>query len=45
MARMRERDSEATAIARELGWTVVRLWECNIMNDPRAAARLVLSAR
>jgi DNA mismatch endonuclease, patch repair protein len=45
MERVRERDSEATAIAQELGWTVVRLRECNIMKDPRAAARLVLAAR
>ena len=44
MARNRERDEHATAAAEELGWTVVRLWECEIAADPQAAARRVLEA-
>lgn len=42
MRRVRERDREGTAAAQRLGWTVVRLWECEVESDPRAAARRVL---
>jgi DNA mismatch endonuclease, patch repair protein len=42
MQRNRERDVHATATATELGWAVVRLWECEITTDPAAAARRVL---
>ncbi|WP_255245960.1 very short patch repair endonuclease [Mycobacterium persicum] len=40
----RARDAKATAMAQELGWTVVRLWECEVIEDPQAAARRVLEA-
>lgn len=44
MARNRERDKFATATAESLGWTVIRLWECEITADPQAAAGRVLDA-
>jgi DNA mismatch endonuclease (patch repair protein) len=44
MVRNRERDTYATAIAESLGWTVVRVWECEIKADPHAAARRVLES-
>lgn len=44
MRRVRERDREATATAQQLGWTVVRLWECDVQADPPGAARRALSA-
>lgn len=40
----RQRDARATALAEEAGWIVVRLWECKILADPRAAAQQVLAA-
>lgn len=42
MARNRERDEHATVAAESLGWTVVRVWECEILADPGAAAGKVL---
>lgn len=42
MARNRERDAHATATAEGLGWTVIRVWECEIMADPEAAVWKVL---
>lgn len=44
MRRNRERDVRSTALAEEFGWTVVRVWECEVRADPRAAARGVLDA-
>jgi len=44
MARVRQRDAEATATAQRLGWTVLRLWECEIMSDPQEAALRVLKS-
>ena len=44
MARNRERDEHATATAESLGWAVVRVWECEIKADPRAAAERVRAA-
>lgn len=44
MRRIRDRDQEATEMAQRLGWMVVRLWECEVTADPRAAAERVLSA-
>jgi len=44
MARNRERDSYATMTAERLGWTVVRVWECEITTDAQAAARRVLES-
>lgn len=39
-----ERDREVTARLTEEGWTVVRLWESDILVNPDAAARKVLKA-
>jgi DNA mismatch endonuclease, patch repair protein len=38
------RDERATQLAQEAGWTVVRLWECEIKSDPNEAAGRVLRA-
>jgi DNA mismatch endonuclease (patch repair protein) len=40
--RTRQRDLVATKTAADLGWTVVRLWECEVRADPQAAASAVL---
>lgn len=45
MIRNQERDRKATRIAEELGWTVIRLWECTIRADPGSAALAVLQHR
>ena len=45
LARTHERDQNERAIAEELGWTVVRVWECAVRADPAAAARAVLDGR
>lgn len=39
-----ERDREVTARLRGEGWTVVRIWESEILADPGAAAQKVLDA-
>jgi DNA mismatch endonuclease (patch repair protein) len=39
-----ERDQEVTARLREEGWTVVRLWESDILADPDVAATKVIDA-
>ena len=39
-----ERDEEVTARLLEEGWTVVRIWESEILADPDAAAQKVLDA-
>jgi DNA mismatch endonuclease (patch repair protein) len=44
MSRNRERDACATETAEGLGWTVVRVWECEVNADPQAAARRVLGS-
>ncbi|HLS44736.1 MAG TPA: very short patch repair endonuclease [Ornithinicoccus sp.] len=44
MARNHERDRRATAIAKELGWSVIRVWECDVMADPDGIATRVLEA-
>lgn len=44
MTRNRERDEYATATAERLGWTVVRLWECEITANPQAAASRVVNS-
>ena len=38
------RDREVTEILQREGWTVVRLWEHDVLADPAAAARKVLHA-
>jgi DNA mismatch endonuclease (patch repair protein) len=45
MQRNKERDARSTAIAEDLGWHVVRLWECSVRANPRAAAQAVLERR
>lgn len=35
------RDEQQTAELKKMGWTVVRLWEGDILRDPRRAAQLV----
>lgn len=42
MLRNKERDVRSTAIAEELGWKVVRVWECSILDDPHQAASAIL---
>jgi DNA mismatch endonuclease (patch repair protein) len=42
--RTRDRDARATVLAEEAGWTVVRLWECEIRESPEAAAARVINA-
>lgn len=44
MARNRERDIQATKTAESLGWRVVRIWECEVVADARAAAQRVLDS-
>ena len=42
-ARTRERDEQATRLAEDAGWTVFRLWECEVRESPDAAAARVLN--
>lgn len=39
-----ERDREVTAGLREQGWTVLRLWEHDVLRDPDGCARSVIEA-
>jgi DNA mismatch endonuclease (patch repair protein) len=41
MAHNQARDARATEVATSLGYTVVRVWECAVMQDPGAAAAAV----
>ena len=41
--RNKERDRLATQLAETAGWRVVRVWECAVRHDPRAAARQVIA--
>ena len=43
MLRNRNRDQRSTMLARELGWTVVRVWECDIKADPAGAVDRILA--
>lgn len=46
MRRNRERDVRSTYIAETLGWTVVRVWECQVIANPdRVAARILAFGR
>jgi DNA G:T-mismatch repair endonuclease len=45
MERVMERDRRSSQIAEDAGWTVVRVWECVIREDPIATAREVLMGR
>jgi DNA mismatch endonuclease (patch repair protein) len=42
--RTAQRDREVTTALREQGWTVLRLWEHDILHDPDGCARTVLDA-
>ncbi len=44
MRRNQGRDARATGLAEAAGWRVLRLWECEVMVDPKGAASRVLSA-
>jgi DNA mismatch endonuclease, patch repair protein len=41
--RTMRRDEEVTSALENAGWTVVRLWESDILNDSRAAAERVVA--
>lgn len=41
IARNRRRDRGQTALLMKAGWTVLRLWETDILSDPEAAAAAV----
>ena len=43
-ARTQERDRKATTTAQQAGWTVIRLWECEISVSPADTAARVLAA-
>jgi DNA mismatch endonuclease (patch repair protein) len=42
MRRNRERDVRSTALAEDLGWRVLRVWECEVRADVGAVAERVL---
>lgn len=42
-AATRARDERATALAERAGWSVVRVWECEVREAPGAAAARVLA--
>lgn len=42
MRRNAERDQRSTALAEEHGWRVVRVWECEVSQDPLAVAKRLL---
>jgi DNA mismatch endonuclease (patch repair protein) len=39
-----QRDARSTTLAHEQGWSVVRIWECEIHDDVSEAVRRVLAA-
>jgi DNA mismatch endonuclease (patch repair protein) len=45
MTRNAERDERSTRLAVEYGWTVLRLWECEIRDDAAGAADRILAMR
>lgn len=42
LRRNSERDQRATMLAQGHGWRVVRVWECQVRQDPAAAAQAVM---
>jgi DNA mismatch endonuclease (patch repair protein) len=42
MARNAERDSRSSQIAGQLGWSVVRVWECAVRSDAEGIAHRIL---
>ena len=45
MKRNAERDRRSTALAQEDGWNVIRVWECDVRDDPRGVATFLLTER
>lgn len=43
MERNRERDRRSTALAHEGGWNVIRVWECEVRDDPNGVAASLLA--
>jgi DNA mismatch endonuclease, patch repair protein len=43
MSRNRERDERSTRLAVEAGWTVMRVWECEVSADPGSVAESALT--
>jgi DNA mismatch endonuclease (patch repair protein) len=43
MRRNAERDRRSTALAEGDGWTVTRVWECEVREDPSGVATELLS--
>lgn len=43
MRRNAERDLRSTELAKQYGWHVVRVWECQVLDDPTAVATLLLT--
>lgn len=41
IARNRERDAEQTSRLEQMGWTVLRFWETEVLKDPEAAADVI----
>jgi DNA mismatch endonuclease (patch repair protein) len=44
MLRNSQRDARSTSIAQEQGWTVLRVWECDVRSDPAGVAQQALRA-
>jgi DNA mismatch endonuclease (patch repair protein) len=44
LARNRARDARAVRLAEEAGWSVLRVWECEVRRDVAAAAERVRKA-
>lgn len=44
LARNRDRDRRTSRAASEAGWKVIRIWECEVKADARAAAERVRAA-
>jgi DNA mismatch endonuclease, patch repair protein len=42
--RTQQRDLRAVEVAQEAGWRTLRLWECEVVQDPTGAAARVLAA-
>lgn len=43
MTRNRERDERSTSLAQTNGWTVLRVWECEVRAEPATVAARILS--
>jgi G:T-mismatch repair DNA endonuclease (very short patch repair protein) len=43
MARTRERDRLAVGVAAELGWSAVRVWECEVNDDAMGVAAQIMA--